>query len=169
MTNPHGEADSRLSRAMMEKLSRIELSHDGTLEYRPCAVRLTDGQTVERVIFAEADSWYREWGVWPDEDRDKVAISPSTVVDIWESPVRMPAHLADALYRHGESGMGFYRVTIRFRDNSAARFTAGNVVDFPYLPPGATGESIVSVDYDEPPGPIYEAPPFVWCLYAVSG
>lgn len=150
---------------MMDKLSRITPSHVGTLEYRPCAVRLTGGHPVDRVIFAEAAAWYRVWGIWPDEDPGKFAISPSTVVNIWESPLRMPAHLADALYRHGESGMGYHRLTVRLRDGSAVRVTTGNVVDYPYLPPGATGDSIVSVDHDELSAPIHEAPPYSWCLY----
>ncbi len=153
------------SRALSAKLANVQPSRDGMLEYRPCAVRLGDGLIVPRVVFAMADPWFTAWGIWPEDDPGKVAIAPADVADLWESPARLPAHLADELYRHGESGMGFYLFRLWPRDGSSLATRTGNVVDFPYLPAGTDMDVVERV---EPAGrseeSVHDAPPFAWCL-----
>jgi hypothetical protein len=36
--------------------------------YRPCVVTLQDGTVLDRVYLAEAQPWFRHWGVWPEDD-----------------------------------------------------------------------------------------------------
>jgi hypothetical protein len=62
--------------ALRARLARIEPSVDRTVRadpcrYYPCTVTLTSGARVDRVHLAEARSWRRAWGVWPEDDRGK--------------------------------------------------------------------------------------------------
>lgn len=166
MTDPRRSRATALPAALVDKLNDVPPSRDGTLEYWPCAVRLKGGRTLSRVIFARADDWHQVWGIWPEEDPGKAFIATSEVSDLWESPLRLPQRSADALYQHGESGMGYFVVTLRFRDGTEERCRTGSVVDFPWLPAGVSGSSIHAIELGGSTGsPPRDAPAFHWCLF----
>jgi hypothetical protein len=131
-------------------------------------VVLDDGSRLDRVYFAEAEPWFLNWGVWPDEDRGKREVDVRRVRSVFESPSRLPPEAAGVLYEAGESGMGYHLFTLRFRDGSSASFASGNAVDFVDYPPGQSAATVAEVI---PHGRGFDpdrkvAPDYWWCLYS---
>lgn len=124
------------SSELTEALSRIGPSHGcGQEILRPCTLVLRNGQTVLRALGSEdARGFHTDWWIHPDE-----------VAEVRECPLRMPAHLADKLYRAGESGMGYEIFTMDLRSGENLVFVTGNIVDFPDLPEGVTTFDILDV------------------------
>jgi hypothetical protein len=56
---------------IQKQLKMVELTHDGMMEYFPCAVTLGTGEICECVYFANAESYIKVWGVWPEDDPEK--------------------------------------------------------------------------------------------------
>ncbi len=148
------------------QLAQVVPSHSPYgLEYRPCRVRLRDGTSLDRVYIVEADSYKTVWGVWPANDPGKRSISIEDVELIEESPYRLPASLADELYRGDETGPGYFEYTVVLADGTMIPTLTGGAVDFPRLPDGVTADEIVDVIRGK--GNLDETPPeYLWCLYA---
>jgi hypothetical protein len=53
---------SVISEGLFRQLLEVEPSRDGEMEYRPCRVRLTDGQTLDRVYVSDATKYLGTWG-----------------------------------------------------------------------------------------------------------
>jgi hypothetical protein len=100
------------------QLERVEPSSDGRIKYWPCRVSLRDGRKFENVYVMDAQDYISIWGVWPDEDTGKRSVPIEHVLELDESPNRLPAWAADKLYRAGESGMGYVVFSVRFRDGA---------------------------------------------------
>ena len=149
---------------LAKQLSTVEAT-DGI--YRPCIVTLQDGSVQDRVYLAEAEPWFRRWGVWPEDDSGKLSIDIRNVVAIADSPSRLPPQAANALYDAGESGMGYTLFTVAFADGSSVPFVSGNAIDFIDYPPGQSRDTVVNVvphaGRDAPA--IRQAPLYYWCLY----
>jgi hypothetical protein len=135
--------------------------------YRPCSVVLNDGTVDNRVYVVEAAPWFRDWGVWPEDDRGKRSVDIGMVAGINDSPSRLPARFADQLYKAGETGMGYTIFTVRFRNGSSIAVETGNAIDFIEYPDGQSPQTVVgvlpNVGRNDPhlrPGPEYW-----WCLY----
>ena len=155
-----------LPRALAEQLHRVPPSHDRRLEYRPCAVTLADGRELPCVYVVDAAAYLRVWGVYPERDPAKRAVPLAAVRGIRESSHRLPAALADTLYRAGESGMGYTVFTVEFSDGRRQAYVAGNAVDFIAAPPGLWAADAVRVRPHEgreaAPLPAVD---YHWCLY----
>jgi hypothetical protein len=151
---------------LRDQLSKIAPS-DGGL-YRPCQVKLRSGRVVDRVYFAEAERWFRTWGVWPEEDSGKQWLDVGEVACAEESPSRLPPKFANQLYDAGESGMGYIVFVVCFCDGAQAPFVTGNAVDFIDYPTGQSAATVASViphaGRDEPS--LQNAPDYFWCLYS---
>jgi hypothetical protein len=119
------------------------------------------------VYVAECESYIRSWGVWPNEDEAKKYVLIEDVASIENSPVRLPAHLANKMYRAGESGMGGCVFTLILKDKRCLPQISGNAVDFPSLPDGVTPDMIMDLipheGREESPS---EGPDYYWCLYS---
>jgi hypothetical protein len=156
--------------ALFEKLARITPSRDGDMLYYPCRVVTRDGRAFDRVYVEPREPYLTRWGVLPFDDRHKGWIAISEIVDLEESPFRLPPHLADKVYRWGESGMGYCRFRVGFRGWKKSTVVTGNAVDFIPLPEGATGADVVRV---HPPadrdGPSEQAPRYYWSIYEGVG
>jgi hypothetical protein len=134
----------------------------------PCRVLLRDGTRRDFVIFAPARRWVGSWGVWPHEDRAKAEVPLEDVVTVEESPSRLPAPIANGIYRSGETSMGGHTFWLRLRDGRTLRFDTGNAVDFPELPAGVTGADLVSTSARGVKGrdvPSLPSRAYAWCLY----
>ena len=149
---------------LARQLSVVEAT-DGI--YRPCIVTLHDGSMQDRVYLAEAQPWFRYWGVWPEDDDGKLSIDIRAVAAIAESPSRLPPQAANALYAAGESGMSYTIFTVEFADGSSVPIVTGNAIDFIDYPPGQSKDTVVKVlphvGRDAPK--IRRAPHYHWCLY----
>jgi len=155
-----------LSASQRDQLNRIAPSIDGALRYFPCCVRLRVGQLVDRVYLVEAQSYISVWGVWPDQDAHKHEVKIEDVVEIFESPTRMPVNFANELYRAGESGMGYTVFTMRFRDGSEHAVATGNAIDFVPFPAGQTAADIIEVvPHHGHERAVDSTQPYYWCIY----
>lgn len=154
---PHLEAD----------LSRVPKSSDGYCEYAPCRVTLKSGEVLDRVYLVQRAAFRRMWG------ETKATVNVGDIERLEDSPVRLPAQWANALYEAGESGMGYTLFTARLRDGSTLPFVVGNAVDFPNWPPGVGPGDVVDVQphagreifRDRAPGPHERSAQYVWCLF----
>lgn len=162
-----------IPKTLFDELMVVEPSQSGNLQYRPCKTILKNGQILDRVYVVEAESYIDIWGVWPEEDKGKKAISIQDVAHIESSPVRIPAKLADKMYRAGESAMGGCIFTLLFKDGRKLAYVTGNAVDFVKLPQAVTSEMIidlyphegrdsVEIKTMDPQARVAE---YYWCLY----
>ena len=151
-----------------EKLMKIEPSENYGLKYYPCQVALKDGGHVDRVYVVEQESYIKVWGVYPEDDGGKSEVLIEDVVDIEESPSRLPAKFANKLYEAGESGMGVTIFTVVFRHGVRQVFAAGNAVDFISYPEGKSSADIRDVlpHKGRESAEITRAPEYYWCIYS---
>jgi hypothetical protein len=106
------------------------------------------------------------WGVYPEDDRGKRSVSIKSVRRIVDSPKRLPAHLANELYRAGESGMGYTVFTVEFRNGARQAYVTGNAVDFIEPPPGLRASDAVAVrPHEGRQEAKAKSIDYHWCLY----
>jgi hypothetical protein len=95
------------------RLSGIEPSRDGELIYHPIRAALKSGEVLDTVYIVPAERPYlKYWGVYPEADKGKRWVRIEDVVEVEDSPTRLPARFADEIYRQGESGMGYTIFTV---------------------------------------------------------
>ena len=109
-----------LSPKLQKQLNQIEPTPDPDMIMYPCRVKMKNG---DGPILVE------------------------DVVDIQESPYRMPTRFAKLLYDAGEASMGSWRYTANFRDGSERAYYNNDLVfDFIAAPAGMTNKDIISVE-----------------------
>ena len=148
------------------QLQGVQPSTDGEMRYFPCRVRLRDGQMIDRVYVQPLEPYRTYWGVLPHDDPGKRAIAIEEIVDLEESPSRLPPGFADELYRAGESGMGYTVFRVEFRNGASLAIMAGNAVDFIPYPPGLSPADIIAIrphaGRDDSP---QSSPPYYWAIF----
>ena len=155
-----------ISRGLYAELLRVPASRDGIMEYRPCAVTLDDGREFPCVYVVDQKPYIRAWGVYPDADPAKRSVPMTSVRRIKDSPNRLPAPLADELYRAGESGMGYTIFTVEFRDGSRQAYVTGNAVDFVDPPAGVRASDAIRVlPHEGREEAKQRSVDYYWCLY----
>ena len=155
-----------LSPNLEAQLHAIERTRGGMMEYFPCQVLLTSGEQQDCVYVAEASSYIRIWGVWPDDDPDKKAIRFEDVARVQPSPYRLPARLAREMYSVGETGMGYCIFTLYFADGTRQPYCTGNLIDFPELPVGKSVRDVVALKPNEGRGEqSLGTREYHWCLF----
>jgi len=151
-----------------QQLSAIIPSHDWEMEYYPCRAILNNGTTLDNVYIVDAAKYLKHWGVLPTEDKAKHFIEIEEVVNIENSPNRMPANYADKLYEAGESGMGYCVFKIIYNNGAALDVLTGNGVDFVPSPEGLTVNDIVDVMPHQGSRSSYsKGLSYFWCLFKV--
>ena len=90
------------------------------------------------------------------------------VVEVQESPTRLPAKFANEIYRSGESGMGYTTFTVVFADGMRQACATGNAVDFIRYPSGKLPKDVVAVIPHEGrrDDTSVKSPEWYWCLYS---
>jgi hypothetical protein len=140
---------------------------DGMMEYFPCMVLFANGEQHDCVYVADANSYIRVWGVWPDDDPGKREIAIQDVAQIQPSPNRLPARFAREMYAVGESGIGYCIFTLRFSDDTQQAYCTGNLIDFPELPAGKSlGDVVALVANEGKAEQTLAARPYYWCLFS---
>ena len=150
---------------LKDQLLQITPSVDFIMNYRPCKVRLKNGQLLDRVYVADYESYLMTWGVMPKDDPGKKSILIEDVEEILESPYRMPADFASRLYEYGESGMGYVIFTIKFDNGQIVNAVTGNAVDFPPFPDGLTTKNIVDIIPGGQRKNTIQGPDYFWCVF----
>jgi hypothetical protein len=138
-----------------------------SISYFPCRVKLRDATWSDHVFIAESSEYIRVWGVWPDQDKAKRGVKIEDVLEIQESPSRLPRHFAQMLYDAGESGMGYLLFALRYNDLTMTYHVAGGAVDFVTLPEGKAVKDIKTVLPHEGRNQknLLPTPEYAWCLY----
>ena len=157
----------KLPSELAEQLALVAPTTDGPMTYRPCKVTLDTGSDQDFVYVADAASYIKVWGIWPDQDHGKREIRIENVRKISESPSRLPPLFSQKLYDAGESGMGYVVFELSFRDGSRSCHLSGNATDFVRLPDGKMMRDVVAVhphEGRERSGHLH-APDYWWCLY----
>ncbi|QUD87680.1 hypothetical protein [Phenylobacterium montanum] len=161
-----------MTKAQADALSLITPSggRAGEPLYFPSRVRLKSGTNIECVYLSEAITWFRWWGVWPEDDRGKSVVSLAEIDALSESPHRLPASFANQLYEAGETGMGYTVFTVKFHDGTSCAFGNGNAIDFIHYPAGKSARDVAAVTPHVPAGGrnMNPVPDYSWCLYSVE-
>ncbi|MBP2456975.1 hypothetical protein ABID70_002499 [Clavibacter michiganensis] len=127
----------QLTPELAAQLARVPRTHGGLMA--PCRITLRSGHVRDRVRVAERAELARA-GIRPGP-----AFEVEDVARIEDSPLRLPAELAERIHAAGESGMGYLRFLVRMRDGSVLPFVTGGSADFPDWPPGADPRDAVDV------------------------
>jgi hypothetical protein len=138
----------KITPQLLEQLKKVKPSRDEfatVLEYYPCKVTLKDGRSFDRVYVQEIESYIKHWSISPKDDTFKYSIPIAEVARIEESPFRLPAKLADKMYKAGESGMGYCVFTLVLKDGRKLPYITGNAVDFPNLPDDVNSSMIIDL------------------------
>jgi hypothetical protein len=130
MRKPSTELRPRLTPQVEKQLAGIQPSVWESMKYFPCSAILKSGERLDRVYLVSQAYFVRYWGIYPEDAPGKLHVSIQDVVNVEESPSRLPATLANKLYRAGESGMGYTVFTVVFRDGSRQAYVTGGAVDF---------------------------------------
>ena len=129
-------------------------------------VLLANGEQHDCVYIAEANSYIRFWGVWPDDDPGKRAVRIEDVAQIQPTPSRLPFKFAQKMYAVGESGMGYCIFTLQFADGTRQAYCTGNLIDFPELPEGKSVGDVVALRPNEGARePSLGTRRYYWCLF----
>jgi len=156
----------KISKELKIQLLKVQPSKDGLIEYRPCQVRLKNGEICNRVCLVEAKSYLQIWGMMPDEDIGKGYILIENIEKIQESPFRLPAIFANKLYRAGETGMGYFLYKLEFNNSKNIDVLSGNVVDFPPISNDFFEIKIKNVfPHKGSRVKSIQCPEYLWCLY----
>jgi hypothetical protein len=149
------------------QLMRVEPSRYYRLEYRPCRVKLRDGSALDRVYVVQAAPYYDVWGVWPEEDEGKHALDIRKVVEIEDSPQRMPVKFANELYGAKETRAGVHIFILEWPDEFKQPYMTGSAVDFVPAPEGRKLKDalIVHPHKGKRDPNIVKGLSYYWCLY----
>lgn len=149
-----------------EQLLRITPSKDEKIEYRPCQVTLRNGITLDNVYIQEEQSYFKTWGIMPDEDMRKRYVLIEDVTEIKESPNRLPVELANKIYKAGESGMGYCLYKLIMDNGQKIDVGTGNAVDFAPIPEGLTSKNIKDVlPHLASRKRHVKGPEYYWCIF----
>ena len=59
---------------LTENLKKITPRKEGYLIYYPVKVTLKNNEVIDRVYIVEQNSYYKKWGIYPNEDKHKKEI-----------------------------------------------------------------------------------------------
>jgi hypothetical protein len=151
---------------LIEQLQAVEPSVSRSCEFRPCQVRLADGQWRDRVYLVEAIAFLEYSGIWPWEmPEGEGDLSISEIFQIEDSPTRLPPSIATKIWAGGETGMGYYAFTLCTLDGR--KIPCIGDPDWVQLPPGVTAGQITDVLPHAGRNEATNAPirDIAWCLY----
>jgi hypothetical protein len=159
---------SALPQHIRDALNGIEPSWDGDLAYFPCRVVLKDGRVGDNVYIVAEQPYIRMWGIYPEDDRGKSSIRIEDLIEVNESPIRLPAKFANQLYKAGESGMGYTIFTLVFSDGLTQACGTGNAIDFIRYPANKGPDDVVAVLPHEGrrDDSLVSMPDYTWCIYS---
>jgi hypothetical protein len=136
-------------------------------EYHPCEVLLYDGSVMSNVYVQEAVAWFEQWGVDPEDDPDKQSILVDNVIEIRESPFRMPVRIANTLYQAEPLGREESLFQLVLKNGSFLNCRTGEMLDLLDWPTGVTPDQVIDVRIDfivDTSAEVRDAE-YWWCLY----
>ena len=154
---------SPISKALFIKLKSIP---PNLSNYYPCKVTLKNGQMIDCVYVVELQTYVKTWGKYPNENDGKTMVSIDDVVEIEESPARLPNQIANKLYKAGETGMGYTIATFIFKDGTKQSLI--NAHDFIEYPSGKNKDDVRDVlpHKGQKDSNLKDGPNFYYCIYS---
>jgi hypothetical protein len=152
---------SRLSEPLKRKLHQIVPSEDNAY---PASVRLIDGFKLPRVIFID-EEYVLKWhlGFWTG------FVGADKVVDVSDSPFKMPPPVLRKLASEGETSMNSLEFRITLKDGKRLPCWYSGYNPFIELPQPYEPASIVDVEVGRGlvvlEAAVLADPDFVWCVY----
>lgn len=147
---------------------------DSGFEYRPCEVEMSDGSVNSYVYVADSVSYFSEWPVDPEDDPAMRSVSIQEILEIRESPYRLPPAIAsELLHRPGWGGRertGGYYVRLEGGRRYLHCVGTGDAVDFLDWPEGVAPDQVTELLS----GPVYgeclaaQGVDYSWALYEPS-
>ena len=157
----HALTYSPLPPSLAAQLHEVQANTFGAY---PCRVRLRDGRWVDRVYAMDATAFAAFGTFWSSVDAAQHEQTVTEVVELADSPTRLPPSLAQRAYDAMESGMGYYRFKLVLRDGRSLTVMTGSWLDF--LPEGlVTGDIVDLVPHGAGDDGHAEAPTYLWCFY----
>lgn len=152
-----------ISKELFIKLNTISPTPSN---YYPCKVTLKNGQAIDYVYLVALKTYIKTWGSYPDEKSGKRYISINDVIDIEESPSRLPFPIVNKIYKAGETGMGYTIATFIFKDG--LKEVLMNAHDFIDYPVGKNKDDIVNVlPHKGQKAPnLKNGPSFYYCVFS---
>ena len=129
-----------ITKPLAAELKLIEPSIRKHVKLYPCLATLTDGRQLDGVYMIAASDFLKM-----DEPESRTVLPLGRIAHIEESPTRLPAKLANKIYRSGESAMGYYLFTLVFNDGAQLPCRTSDSVDFIDLPRSFAERKIVNV------------------------
>ena len=123
---------SQITPELLKQLKNIIPSNNRTIAYYPSQIKLRNGDIIDRVYIIDFKDYMKlKNNILPEDDN---AIDIKNVINIQESPLRLPVQLANKMYKAGESGMGYCIFTLVLKGGKTLPYMMGNMIDFPNLP-----------------------------------
>jgi hypothetical protein len=157
----------KLNPKAQNDLDLIEVSvlPSGPVIY-PCSARMLNGATCECVYFVEIACFKQLFrGLGPESMRSLLWISGQEVIDIEESPARLPARFANKIYQAGEH-WGSYSFTLIFSWWCRPDYLVGGFIDFLTYPSGrrpADVKEVILYRRHKRATPVRQA---YWCVFS---
>lgn len=140
----------------------------------PCLAELQDNTLQDRLYIASAQDYAssRTSMVWPEHilRPGRSLLRIGDIKAIHPSPTRIPAGITQKIYAGGETSMGIFRFTLRFRDGSLQTYEiSSSEIDFLHLP-DRNAADIVEVILHESMSAVVSLsnPAFQWVLYGAG-
>lgn len=156
-----------LSADLRKQLATIQPSVVRGVAYYPCSAAIESGQIFECVYLVEENGYFRQWGVWPENDRGKQYLELTKVANLSNSCSRLPSEYAIKIYAAGESGMGYHIFSVCFKNRTKVTYLGGGMIDFIKYPDGLTNNDICEVGVQARADTGYiETRSYLWCLFS---
>jgi hypothetical protein len=158
---------SALLENVMQEMQAVQPSElePGTKLY-PCAVRLLDGTTLNRVVLINSATARRLFG--PSglaAVSERLRVPTELVASVAESPERLPARFANEIYREGETHYGIFTFTLVFSRWRRQRYLTGGFIDFPVFPGSYGPMDVKEVILRSGADRASPAKEVKWCVY----
>lgn len=161
---PWGPLSDEVAAGLSRLLASFDTFSGWTLH--PAAATLRDGTEHPAVLFVRLSP---DEGAWAEElERAGRCLHPEQVVAVRESPIRLPALLANRLYEAGAATQREYLFHAVTKDGQRFTARAEQVVDFISLPEPHQPEHLAEVYPVESAAAedaVLSTVPFRWCFY----
>jgi len=130
-----------LSEKHATQLFQIRPSNEFYKDWYPCSVSLKNREIIKRVYIVDGEE--KREGGWIEDSRPLYSLED--VIEIKESPYRLPNRIWIKLNEAGESGMAYHVFTLKFSDDTLYPYLTTEHLDFLDMPEGKTEADISDV------------------------
>jgi hypothetical protein len=153
---------------LIGSLERLPAFRESGVVYRPCAVQLESGTTVDRCVLLTEEEFRK---AWPGRPPIAPAVRAEHVVAIAESPATLERRLVDRLdlARRPRDGRELL-LRLIFDNGNTAVVRLESFAAIPELPESRSADEVIDVVAARPgEGPVHESIPPAICVFGPGG